>query len=106
MYENGPFFVAWAAKWQMKETEGWCIDLTYRTCKSFNGPKKDGYLFIVVWLAWLKDNFSLELKRIMVGCSPTEVAAIREVFSNVDILLCYWHIKRAWRTYNKRVCNA
>ncbi|ORE02956.1 hypothetical protein BCV72DRAFT_316550 [Rhizopus microsporus var. microsporus] len=78
--------------------------------------KKNGYLFTVVvrssttskgpsvrvfvtnheiiptlhqWLSWLKDVFSLDVKRTMVDCSPTEIAAIRKVFDNVNILLCH-----------------
>ncbi|CEG68073.1 hypothetical protein RMATCC62417_04400 [Rhizopus microsporus] len=38
----------------------------------------------------------------MVDCSPTEIAAIREVFANVDMLLCHWHIRRARETHIKR----
>ncbi len=38
----------------------------------------------------------------MVDCSPTEIAAIKEVFANVDILLCHWHMKCAWETHIKR----
>jgi hypothetical protein len=38
----------------------------------------------------------------MIDCSATEVAAIKNVFKNeVQVLLCHWHIKRAWETHIK-----
>ncbi|PHZ17466.1 uncharacterized protein RHIMIDRAFT_243532 [Rhizopus microsporus ATCC 52813] len=129
VYEDGSFLISWVAQWQMKEAEEGRIDSTHKACKPFNDPKKDGYLLTIVvrssitnkrlpvcffvtdneiiptlhqWLSWLKDSFNLNVKRIMVDCSPTEFAAIREVSDNVDILLCHWHIKRAWETHIKR----
>ncbi|CEP08726.1 hypothetical protein, partial, partial [Parasitella parasitica] len=38
----------------------------------------------------------------MIDCSPTEIAAIKEVFPSVDILLCHWHIKRAWEAHIRK----
>lgn len=55
------------------------------------------------WLTWLKTNFALKLKTIMIDCSATEVTAIKNVFNNdVQVLLCHWHIKRAWETNIKQ----
>ena len=48
-------------------------------------------------------NLNLNVKRIMVDCSPTEIRAIKDAFvDEVEILLCHWHIKRAWETHIKR----
>ncbi|KAG1141339.1 hypothetical protein G6F36_015709 [Rhizopus arrhizus] len=39
----------------------------------------------------------------MIDCSPTEIGAIRSVFGDaVQVLLCHWHIKRAWETHIKK----
>lgn len=40
----------------------------------------------------------------MIDCSATEIRAIKEVFgeNDIDILLCHWHIKRAWETHIKK----
>lgn len=39
----------------------------------------------------------------MIDCSVTEISAIKEVFpNNVNILLCHWHIKRAWESHIKK----
>jgi hypothetical protein len=38
----------------------------------------------------------------MIDCSPAEIAAIKEVFPTTNILLCHWHIKRAWKTHIKK----
>ncbi|PHZ13386.1 uncharacterized protein RHIMIDRAFT_291131 [Rhizopus microsporus ATCC 52813] len=55
------------------------------------------------WLAWIKTNFSLSVKRIIIDCSSAETAAIRDAFEGfVQTLLCHWHIKRAWETHVKR----
>ncbi|RCH95576.1 hypothetical protein CU097_002124 [Rhizopus azygosporus] len=51
VHEDGPFLVSWVAKWQIKhlqEAKEWSIDSTHKTCKPFNDPKNDGYLFAVV----------------------------------------------------------
>ncbi|ORE06597.1 hypothetical protein BCV72DRAFT_262645 [Rhizopus microsporus var. microsporus] len=78
VHEDGPFFASWAAKWQMK---------VFVTDHEIIPTLRQ-------WLNWLKDNVNLNVKRIMVDCSPTEIAAIREVFDN--------HIKRSWETHIKR----
>lgn len=118
-------------KTQLEEALEWCIDSTHKTCKTFSNPSDYSYLFTIVvrsqttnkgvpvcffitsheivptlktWLEWLNSNLTLRVKRIMIDCSPTEIRAIKEVFdnNNVDILLCHWHIKRAWETHIKR----
>ncbi|CEG83866.1 hypothetical protein RMATCC62417_17733 [Rhizopus microsporus] len=56
------------------------------------------------WLTWVKTNFSLNVKRIMIDCSSAETAANRDVFEgSVQILLCHWHIWRAWDSKLKAV---
>jgi hypothetical protein len=48
------------------------------------------------WLNWVKNNTNNNVKRFMIDCNATEIAAIRQVFgSDGNILLCHWHIKRA-----------
>ncbi|SAL95413.1 hypothetical protein [Absidia glauca] len=136
---GGPFLVSWISPRQKKileKAEEWCIDSTHKTCKSFIDGS-DCYLFSIVvvnpvtrrgvpvcffvtnmeaipvlkeWLLWVAANNNLSVKRVMIDCSAAETAAIKEVFgSTVDILLCHWHIKRAWETHLKRdvkVANA
>ncbi|PHZ13300.1 uncharacterized protein RHIMIDRAFT_291064 [Rhizopus microsporus ATCC 52813] len=58
------------------------------------------------WLTWVKTNFSLNVKRIMIDCSSAETAAIRDVFEgSVQIFLCHWHIWRAWGSKLKAVAR-
>lgn len=57
---------------------------------------------LVEWFLWLKENFNLNVKRIMIDCSQTEISAISEAFPNVNISLCHWHIKRAWEKNIKK----
>ncbi|OAD66222.1 hypothetical protein PHYBLDRAFT_152795 [Phycomyces blakesleeanus NRRL 1555(-)] len=55
------------------------------------------------WLNWVKSNCSLHVKRVMTGCSPVEISALEEVFGqSFQILLCHWHIKRAWEMHIKK----
>lgn len=56
------------------------------------------------WLDWIKQSVpGLNVERIMIGCSATEIAAIKCTFGDdVQILLCHWHIKRAWKTHLKK----
>lgn len=43
----------------------------------------------------------------MIDCSPTEQMAIRQVFGNsVQILLCHWHIRKAWDDHIRKVMTA
>lgn len=42
------------------------------------------------------------IDKISVDCSPTEIAAIREVLESVDIVLCHQHIKCAWELNIKK----
>jgi hypothetical protein len=133
---DSSLLLSWVAPWQEKiliDAEEWCIDSTHKSCKSVNNPMKDGYLYTIVvrspatnrgvpvcyfitdneiilnihkWLAWLNTQFSLNVKRIMIDCSPVEIAAVKEAFGdNVDILLCHWHIKRAWETNLKKLVS-
>ena len=56
------------------------------------------------WLNWVVRTVSVhKVQRIMIDCSPTEIAAIKATFGNgVDILLCHWHIRRAWEMRMKK----
>ncbi|CEP17264.1 hypothetical protein [Parasitella parasitica] len=130
---NGPFILLWVSPWQkvfLEQAEEWCVDSTHKTCKSLNDPKESSYLYTIVvkspitlkgvpvcffltdkeviptlskWLSLLKSTFSLNVKTIMIDCSPTEIGAIQNVFKNeVQVLLCHWHIKRAWETNIKK----
>lgn len=57
---------------------------------------------LVKWLEWVKESADISPKRVMIDCSATEIQALRQVFSvNIDILLCHWHIKRAWEKHIK-----
>ncbi|OAD81259.1 hypothetical protein PHYBLDRAFT_161878 [Phycomyces blakesleeanus NRRL 1555(-)] len=101
-----------------------------KTCKSLVYFKKHSYLYIIAvrsnvtnkggpvyffvtnaelittlsqWLSWVKSNCSLCVKCVMIDCSPVEIDALEEVFGQlVQILLCYWHIKRAWEMHIKK----
>lgn len=56
------------------------------------------------WLEWLKSTLNLNVKRMMIDCSPTEQMAIRQVFGNsVKILLCHWHIRKAWDDHIRKI---
>lgn len=57
---------------------------------------------LVEWFTWLKNNFTLNVNRIMIDCSQTEITAIRSAFPSVNISLCHWHIKRAWEMHIKK----
>lgn len=113
----------------LEESFDWCIDSTHHTCKSMNNPNQHCYLYTIVvrstvtnkgvpvcfmltsneiipnlvkWLQWIKENNNLNVNRIMIDWSTTEIAAIRHVFNDqVAILLCHWHIKRAWEAHIK-----
>ncbi|KAG2207412.1 hypothetical protein INT47_006887 [Mucor saturninus] len=81
-----PFLVYWVAKWQKEVT-----------------IYKEVTPVLVQWLSWLKNSFSLRVRRIMIDCSPTEISAIRETSgSDVQIFLCHWHIQRAWELNVKK----
>ncbi|SAM03055.1 hypothetical protein [Absidia glauca] len=129
--ENGPFVVAWYSEWQ-KEKVPWTGALTRRithasrcsiltniaTCTpSLSGLLSPTRVFLlpsfmltaseiipnlVKWLQNIKDSNNLNVARIMIDCSTTEIAAIRQVFDGVDVLLCHWHIKRAWDLHIKK----
>ncbi|OAD81225.1 hypothetical protein PHYBLDRAFT_161848 [Phycomyces blakesleeanus NRRL 1555(-)] len=91
--------------WQMSDAltpltrlaNPWCIPRSTRI-----------YLITTLsqWLSWVKSNCSLRVKRVMIDCSPVEIGALEEVFGQlVQVLLCYWHIKRAWEMYIKKDIN-
>lgn len=108
----------------------WCVDSTHKTCTSFNDYADSCYLFTIVvvnpvtnqgvpvcffitdaetstviaqWFKWVQEAVGeLSVNQIMIDCSQTEVAAIRQAFgSSVSILLCHWHIKRSWEKHLK-----
>ncbi|OAD72705.1 hypothetical protein PHYBLDRAFT_146020 [Phycomyces blakesleeanus NRRL 1555(-)] len=55
------------------------------------------------WLSWVKSNCSLHVKCVIIDCSPVEIGALEKVFGqSVQVLLCYWHIKRAWEMHIKK----
>ena len=55
---------------------------------------------LVKWMNWVKQAASVNVKRIMIDCSATEIEAINQAFGgSVDTLLCHWHIKRAWEKH-------
>lgn len=61
---------------------------------------------IAKWLEWVKESAVVQPKRIMIDCSATEIEAIRLAFgANVRVLLCHWHIKRAWEKHIKMDVN-
>lgn len=61
---------------------------------------------IAKWLKWVKDSVAVRPKRIMIDCSATEIEAIRLAFGDeVRVLLCHWHIKRAWEKHMKTDVN-
>lgn len=129
---NGPFIVSWIADWQRKlleDSEEWCVDSTHKTCKSFVDSGRDSYLFTIViknkvtmkgvpvcfcitdkevtnilveWFMWIKESCNLNVKRIMIDCSQTEISAITQAFPEVNISLCHWHLKRAWENNIKK----
>ncbi|OAD66983.1 hypothetical protein PHYBLDRAFT_151921 [Phycomyces blakesleeanus NRRL 1555(-)] len=108
----------------------WCIDSTHKTCKSLVDSSKHSYLYTIVvrsnvtnkgvpvcffvtnaefittllqWLNWVKSNCSLCVKCMMIDCSPVEIGALEEDFGqSVQVLLCHWHIKRAWEMHIKK----
>lgn len=47
----------------------------------------------------MNQNHELNVKRIMIDCAPAEIAAIRQEMPHVQILLCHWHIVRAWDSH-------
>lgn len=114
----------------LKTAKEWCIDSTHKTCASFNNSNDSCFLFslvikspvtnqgvplcffitdkerqtvIVQWLKWLIEAAGpLPVKKIRIDCSQTEISAIHEVSGqDFDVLLCHWHIKRAWEKHLK-----
>lgn len=114
----------------LKQAKEWCLDSTHKTCISFNNPNDSCFLFTIIiknpatnkgvpvcffltdaerqsvlvqWLRWLIDVAGpLPVEKIMIDCSQTEISAIREVFGeSLNVLLCHWHIKRAWEKHLK-----
>ncbi|SAM06565.1 hypothetical protein [Absidia glauca] len=104
--ENGLYVVSWYSQWQKELLEGaldWCVDSTNHTYKQMTDSNLAFMLTSneiipnrVKWLNHLKQHNNLNVQRIMIDCSTTEINAIRKVFGDtVDNILCYWHIKRA-----------
>lgn len=55
---------------------------------------------LVKWMNWVKQAAPINVKRIMIDCSATEIEAIDQVFGgSVSTLLCHWHIRRAWEKH-------
>ncbi|KAG2216418.1 hypothetical protein INT45_001375 [Circinella minor] len=65
---------------------------------------------ILYWLQWLKDEHGYVPSRVMIDDSDTEIAAINKAYNtvnddvssgtytdNVKILICHWHVLRAWK---------
>ncbi|KAI9358373.1 hypothetical protein BD770DRAFT_387174 [Pilaira anomala] len=98
--EGAPFLIHWMSSWKMNilsSATEWCINYTHKTCKSLDG-KNDAYLFTIVVISPVNRKGS-----IIIDCSATEIAAIREAFgADVDVLLCHRHIKRGWEAHIKR----
>ncbi|OAD68396.1 hypothetical protein PHYBLDRAFT_68949 [Phycomyces blakesleeanus NRRL 1555(-)] len=87
---NGPYLLSWISPWQKKILEAadeWCIDSTHKTCKSLVGSDKHSYLYMIV-LTWVQSNCDLRVKRIMIGCSPVEMSALKDVFGQSFQVLC------------------
>ncbi|ORE07188.1 hypothetical protein BCV72DRAFT_255956 [Rhizopus microsporus var. microsporus] len=93
-HENGPFLISWVSDWQKKfleEAEECCLPVCFFITDMKTIPT------LHQWLTWIKINFSLNVKRIMIDCSSVEAAAIRDAFEgSVQISL------RAWETHVKR----
>ncbi|OAD65514.1 hypothetical protein PHYBLDRAFT_153416 [Phycomyces blakesleeanus NRRL 1555(-)] len=117
VHKNGPFLILWVSEWQkefLENSEEWYIDSTHKTSKSFNtvagkGPE-DCFLFTIVVQNPITNKESLVCFFIAdyeytstLSEYPIEIGAIEEVFGNsVNILLCHWHIKRAWEVNVKK----
>ncbi|OAD65308.1 hypothetical protein PHYBLDRAFT_153552 [Phycomyces blakesleeanus NRRL 1555(-)] len=114
----------------LESADKWCIDFTHKTCKSLVDSNKHFYLYTIVvrsniknkgvpvcffvtnaelitilskWLSRIKSNCSLHVKLVMIDCSPVKISTLEEVFGqSVQVLLCHWHIKRAWEMHIKK----
>ncbi|KAI7852729.1 hypothetical protein BDC45DRAFT_536944 [Circinella umbellata] len=121
---NNRFTIAWISKWQkpiLQRQDIVCVGSTHKTCKSFIRSSDSCYLFTIVcknfdtnkgcpvgfmitnsettvsvasWFEWLKSVINFVPKSIMIDCSPGDV---------VQVLLCHWHIKRAWEKHIKKM---
>lgn len=50
------------------------------------------------WLKWLHENHGFRPVKMMIDNSDTEILAIRKALGDsCQILLCHWHILRAWK---------
>lgn len=53
---------------------------------------------IVSWLGWVRDTVEFSPSQVMIDNSDTEIKALRDVFgSDTTVLICHWHIIRAWK---------
>ncbi|SAM02423.1 hypothetical protein [Absidia glauca] len=115
--EDASFLVSRSSPWQkalLESAEEWSLDSTHKTLV-VNPSTRRGVpvcffitnaevtTVLTEWLIWLK-QCSLNVKRIMIDCSAMEMGAIRNAFGGeCAILLCHWHIKRAWDTNLKKL---
>lgn len=61
---------------------------------------------VASWFEWLKSVINFVPKSIMIDCSPVEINAINQVYGDVvQVLLCHWHIKRAWEKHIKKMVS-
>ncbi|KAG2223095.1 hypothetical protein INT45_008943 [Circinella minor] len=119
----------WQKKILLKQ-EDINLDSTHKTCVSFLSHRGDCYLFSLVtrsyvtykscpvaffitnsessftisrWLSCLKFECGFYPKRIMIHCSVTEMDAILSTFgTEVQVLVCHWHIRREWKKKLKK----
>ena len=52
---------------------------------------------VELWLKWIGGEMRFQPQTIMIDNSDTEMAGIRSAYGeSVQVLICHWHIKRAW----------
>ncbi|KAG0283605.1 hypothetical protein BGZ98_006251, partial [Dissophora globulifera] len=55
------------------------------------------------WLTWLKTDCGLKTSKFMVDCSVIETEALKQVFPNVSIYYCSFHVGQAWERKMKQL---
>ncbi|KAG2227753.1 hypothetical protein INT45_004795, partial [Circinella minor] len=106
-YEEGMFFFAFMSQWQLKQDAGLLERANPLTWMITNSQAQYPILY---WLQWLKDEHGYVPSRVMIDDSDTEIAAINKAYNtvnddvssgtytdNVKILICHWHVLRAWK---------
>ncbi|KAG2215070.1 hypothetical protein INT45_014325 [Circinella minor] len=80
-------------------------DITNKGCPvAFFITNSESSFTISCWLSWLKFECGFYPKRIMIDCSVTEMDAILSMFgTKVQVLVCHWHIRRAWEKKVKEI---